>query len=412
MSRHALALIHAGIAAADPARAVASAMGQALADPPGPGGEWRIVALGKAARVMAQAALEHLPDNRALVVTNRGNDAPLIRAEVLCAGHPVPDGAGEADARRVEALLAGCGPQDRLLALISGGGSAMLPAPVAGVTLADKQQVNRLLLASGADIIQTNLIRQALSRLKGGGWLRLCRAPVTALILSDVPGDDLRVVASGPTVAPVGSVADAARVAGDLGILDHLPAAVRAALSRSEPVRDTGTARVRNILIGSNGQSVQAMVAAGARPGGAALDGDVEDCARALVATAQAARPGEALAFGGETTVRLTGDGMGGRNQELALRFARAAARAGLAGPWAFASLGSDGRDGPGEAAGGVVDDGTPERLAAAGVDLEAMLARNDSTAALTACGGLVMTGPTGTNVADLAVFLRGPLAG
>ena len=409
LSRRALALIHRGIAAADPARAVSSAIAPVLADPPDPGGQWRIVALGKAARVMARVALKHLPDSRALVVTNRGNDAPLIRAEVLCAGHPVPDEAGEAAARRVESLLAECGPQDRLLALISGGGSAMLPAPVVGVTLAEKQQVNRLLLASGADIAQTNLIRQALSRLKGGGWLRACRAPATALILSDVPGDDLRVVASGPTVAPIGSVAEAAGMARALGIWDRLPDSVRAALSRPEPPRDAEPARVQNILIGSNGQSVRAMVAAGARPGGAALEGDVEDCARALVAAAQGAGPGEALAFGGETTVRLTGEGMGGRNQELALRFARAAARAGLEGPWAFASLGSDGRDGPGEAAGGVVDHGTLERLAAAGVDLEAVLARNDSTPALEAAGGLVTTGPTGTNVADLAVFLRGP---
>lgn len=361
---------------------------------------------------MAQVAMMHLPDSRVLVVTNRGNDIPLAGAEVLRAGHPVPDEEGEAAARRVEMVLARCRPQDRLLALISGGGSAMLPAPVDGVSLAEKQEVNRLLLASGADITRVNLVRQALSRLKGGGWVRHCRAPVTALILSDVPGDDLRVVASGPTTTPIGTVSDAAQATRDLCIWDRLPVSVQAALSRPEPPKPEAGVRARNILIGSNGQSVQAMRAAGARPGGTALEGDVEDCASALVKAALAAAPGEALVFGGETTVRLTGDGMGGRNQELTLRFARAAARAGLHGPWVFASLGSDGQDGPGEAAGGIVDHGTLDRLKAAGVALEAVLACNDSTPALAAVGGLVVTGPTGTNVADLAVFLRGSAAG
>lgn len=407
LSRHALSLIQAGIDAADPARAVTAAIPHALADPPGDGGVWHLIALGKAARTMAGAALSHLPDAQALVITNASNDAPLDRAQILTSGHPVPDAAGEAAARQVEALLAACRPQDRVLALISGGGSAMLPAPVEGVTLAEKQEVNRLLLSSGADISQTNLIRQALSRLKGGGWLTICAAPVTALILSDVPGDDLRAIASGPTVAPIGSIAEAAELAKELGIWDRMPGSVRTALQRPED-RGTPRAPVRNLLIGSNGHSVQAMIAAGAVKGGA-LDGDVEDCAQALVAIAASCPPGQALAFGGETTVRLTGTGMGGRNQELTLRFARAAAQAGLPGPWVFASLGSDGRDGPGEAAGGVVDDTTLTRLAEAGVDLDAALADNASTRVLEVAGGLVVTGATGTNVADLAVFARGP---
>ncbi|MBU3030135.1 glycerate kinase type-2 family protein [Paracoccus marinaquae] len=401
----AMQLIEAGIGAADPGLSVARAMASVLADPPAPGGAWRLIALGKAARAMAAAALEALPGARALVVTNAGNDAPLERAEILVAGHPVPDAAGESAARRVEALLGGAGAQDRVLALISGGGSAMLPAPLAGISLAEKQQVNRLLLASGADIGQTNLIRQAISRLKGGGWLRICPAPVTALILSDVPGDDLRVIASGPTVAPIGAIAEAAGTARVLGIWDRLPASVQVALSRPEDRPAPPPAR--NTLVGSNGQSVAAMIAAGAQDGGLPLEGDVEDCARALMAVAAKAPPGAALVFGGETTVRLTGDGLGGRNQELALRFARAAEAAGMGGDWLFASVGSDGRDGPGEAAGGIVDPQTLARMRKAGLDLEDVLARNDSTPALQAAGGLVVTGATGTNVADLAVFLR-----
>lgn len=403
----ALALVRAGINAADPAHAVRGALLSVVANPPAPGGQWRIIALGKAARTMAMAALMRLPESRALVVTNAGNDTPLVRAEIRTAGHPVPDAGGEAAAREVEAVLRGASPQDRVLALISGGGSAMLPAPVAGISLAEKQEVNRLLLGSGADITQMNLVRQALSRLKGGGWLRLSKAPVTALILSDVPGDDLRVVASGPTVAPIGSIAEAAEMTRRLGIWDDLPETVREALSRPEDRGDLPPAT--NVLIGSNGQSVAAMVTAGATDGGVPLEGDVEDCARALFERARNAPPGAALAFGGETTVKLTGKGMGGRNQELALRFARIAEEAGgIPGNWIFAAVGSDGRDGPGEAAGGIVGPATMDRIRAAGIDPVAALAENDSTPALTAAGAILLTGPTGTNVADLAVFLRG----
>lgn len=411
MARDAMALIGAGIAAADPARCTLDAMEQVLADPPDPGGGWRIVALGKAARAMAGAALSVLPDAApALVVTNAGNDAPLAGARLLTAGHPVPDRAGAEAARELEALLRDCRPGDRLLALISGGGSAMLPAPVEGVGLEEKQQVSRLLLESGADIGQVNLIRQALSRLKGGGWLRLCRAPVTALILSDVPGDDLRLVASGPTVAPAGSRADAARMARQLGIWPALPASVRLALQRDLPVQPPVGRAARNLLIGSNRHSLRAMEAAGAVAGGLPLQGDVETCAQLLAAALRRTPPDTAVGFGGETTVRLRGDGMGGRNQELALRFALAAQRAGLRGDWRFAAIGTDGRDGPGQAAGGLVGPQTLARIRAAGIDPVQALARNDSTPALRAGGALVTTGPTGTNVADLAVFVTAPV--
>ncbi|WP_287884636.1 MULTISPECIES: glycerate kinase type-2 family protein [Paracoccus] len=401
----AMALIRAGIAAADPGAAVVRGMGEVLADPPGPGGRWLVIALGKAARAMAGAALEALPGAEALVVTNAGNDAALARARVMRAGHPQPDADGAAAAEAVIAMLSASGPQDRVLALISGGGSAMLPAPAEGMTLADKQAVNRLLLASGADIAQVNLIRQGLSRLKGGGWLRLSRAPLTALILSDVPGDDLRVIASGPTVAPVGTRAQAADLAQSLGIWERMPEAARAALLGPEDRR--ALPRARNILVGSNALSVAAMVEAGADPAPIPLEGDVRDCARAIWALASGLRPGQALAFGGETTVKLVGDGMGGRNQELALRLALLAEAQPVDFDWAFASVGSDGRDGPGEAAGGLVGPGTPAAIRAGGIDPAAALARNDSTPALAAGDALVVTGATGTNVADLAVLVR-----
>ncbi|MBD9525733.1 DUF4147 domain-containing protein [Paracoccus sp. PAR01] len=404
-AERAMALIQAGINAADPAEAVRRGMAEVLADPPEQGGRWQIIALGKAARAMAKAALQALPGGDALVVTNAGNDAALPGARVMRAGHPQPDAQGAAAADEVERLLQSMGPNERVLALISGGGSAMLPAPAEGMTLADKQAVNALLLASGADIAQVNLIRQGLSRLKGGGWLRLSAAPVVALILSDVPGDDLRVIASGPTVAPVGTRADAVALAKRLGIWDRMPEAARVALSRPDDPRPL--LQARNILVGSNAISVAAMVTAGADAAALPLEGDVQDCAQAIWALARDLAPGQALAFGGETTVRLVGDGMGGRNQELALRLALLAEGDPVPFDWAFASVGSDGRDGPGEAAGGLVGPDTVAKVRTAGVDPVAALSRNDSTPALLAGDALVVTGATGTNVADLAVLVR-----
>ncbi|MGZ3216030.1 glycerate kinase type-2 family protein [Paracoccus sp. T5] len=408
MRQHVMELLRAGIAAAAPGPAVARAMPDLLAQPLAAGGCWHVVAVGKAARAMAAAALEALqgePVAEVLVVTNACNDAALAGARVLQAGHPEPDEAGLAAATEIERLLSRAAARDRVLALISGGASAMLPAPAAGLSLSDLQEVNARLLRCGADILQTNLIRQQLDRLKGGGWLRLSQAPVHALILSDVPGDDLRVIASGPTAGPIGGPADAARVARDLGIWDNLPLSVRTVLARDQAMPDTGPDR--NRLIGSNGQSIAAMVAAGAVKAGLALQGDVQLCAEGLVALALDAAPGMPLAFGGETTVRLQGRGMGGRNQELALRFAVEAERRGLGSGWIFAAMGSDGRDGPGEAAGGIVGPDSLDLMRAQGIDPEDALARNDSTPALAAADALIVTGATGTNVADLAVFLR-----
>lgn len=400
-------LFAAGLAAADPDRAVRLALARTPPSEPGPGGRRVVLALGKAALAMARAALDVLGPAEALVVTNAGNAGALPGARVMIAGHPVPDAAGARAAAAVLALLAGLGPEDRVLALISGGGSAMLPAPVAGVSLADKIAVNRLLLASGADITEMNLVRQQLSRLKGGGLLRAAApAPVSALILSDVVGDDLRIIASGPTVAPIGSRATARAVLELRGLADSLPVSVRAHLAAPEPALPP-LPKATNILIGSNALSVAAMVAAGARAYPRPLTGDVEEAVHEVHAAAIGAAPGQALVFGGETTVTLRGQGLGGRNQELALRFARLARERRLPGPWVFLAAGTDGRDGPTDAAGGLVDSETMAALARAGVDVDAALEQNDSNPALAACGGLLNTGATGTNVADLAVFLR-----
>jgi hydroxypyruvate reductase len=260
------------------------------------------------------------------------------------------------------------------------------------------------------EISQLNLVRQALSRLKGGGLLRAAHpAPVTSYILSDVIGDDLRVIASGLTVAPVGSRAEARALLQGKGLWAELPASVQAALERDtvQPPLPAAT----NVLIGSNRKSLEAMQAAagaGAAIVSDRLEGDVADAAAEIFAAEKSAGDRACLIFGGETTVRLQGTGLGGRNQELALRVAMGMPDLGR--PWVFLSGGTDGRDGPTDAAGGVVDAGTVSRIIAAGGDPAALLANNDSHRALSLAGDLLVSGATGTNVADVQVLLLGPL--
>ena len=398
-------------AAADPARALAHALSDAPLPKPDPGGMYRIVAVGKAAIPMAAELLGRLgrAPLKAVVVTNAENGRPLRGARVYVAGHPVPDEKGARAAAAVEALLAPATAADRVIALISGGGSALLPAPVDGLTLADKAEVNRLLLAGGFDITEMNLVRQQLSRLKGGGMLRVASpAPVTAYILSDVIGDDLRVIASGPTVAPIGDCRAARDLLRTRGLWQRLPEAAAAVLAQEDAAR-APLPPVQNILIGSNRKSLDAVVEA-AGPQAIVvndpLTGDVADAAARVIEAARQEGPGRpaCLVFGGETTVTLRGDGRGGRNQELALRIAMAMPE--LDRSWVFLSGGTDGRDGPTDAAGGLVDAATLGRIRAAGGDPGLLLARNDSHAALGLAGDLLRTGPTGTNVADVQILL------
>jgi hydroxypyruvate reductase len=369
-----------------------------------------MIAIGKAAIPMAEALLQAAENrvDQAIIVTNRENARPVAGAQVHAAGHPVPDAEGQRAALAVEALLQTATAADRVVALISGGGSALLPAPIEGVSLADKAAVSRLLLAGGFDIAQMNLVRQALSRLKGGGLLRVAApAPVTAYILSDVIGDDLRVIASGLTVAPVGPRSQALHLLEKAGLWPHLPASVQEALARPDPTDPLPAAT--NVLIGSNRKSLDAVLAV-AGDGAAIVDdaliGDVADAAKAVVSAAQSGSA-SCLVFGGETTVTLRGDGLGGRNQELALRVALTMPDLGR--DWAFLSGGTDGRDGPTEAAGGLVDSGTSARIRAAGGDPPALLANNDSHRALALSGDLLITGGTGTNVADVQILLLAP---
>ncbi len=386
----AVRIFGAGVAAADPIAAVTAHLG----DVPDPA---LIIAVGKAARLMAKAAQARFAGVRCIVVTNYENAADLDGAEIFAAGHPVPDANGAAAAQAVIAALQDAtGP---VLALISGGGSALLLAPAGQLGLAEKAAVNALLLAAGLDITAMNLVRQQLSDLKGGGFLRhAAPQPVTALILSDVIGDDLAAIASGPTVGPIGTPEDAIDLLKGAGLWGNVPAVVRAHLRAAKPAPTLPKAR--NILVGSNAKSVAAMAAA-ARDAHVILDpveGDVADAAQRIC---NEARIGTTI-WGGETTVVLKGNGRGGRNQELALRIAVEAARRGWT-DWTCLQGGSDGRDGPTDAAGGLVDQGTLGRI----TDLDGLLANNDSYAALAEAGDLLVTGATGTNVADLGVMIR-----
>ena len=384
-----------------------------------------LIGFGKAAVPMTVAALPFVVDRLAgaVVVTNRENSVDLPGVSVITGGHPLPDEGSIAGAQAVEALAEQAGPGDLVLVLVSGGGSALLCAPVDGLILADKIALNEALIKSGADIGAINTVRTALSRLKGGGLARKAApAKILSLILSDVPGDDLATIASGPTVPREGSSAEHARQAQNClaqhGLAGAMPA-IEAALRRKRDAQPITSEKpeTSNLLIGSNALSVAAMIET-AHTSGLEVDrppdwlvGDVADAAAFLHERAQSAsgstRP-TAILCGGETTVRVRGKGLGGRNQELALRFACLEQAAPLGRPWVFLSGGTDGRDGPTDAAGGVVDAATLRRIKQAGRDAAAQLADNDAYHALDAAGDLLRIGATGTNVADLQILLLG----
>lgn len=393
----ALKSFEAGVNAADPFAAVQQNMPAFERHP-------LVVAVGKAAVRMARAASESLGGLQgAIVVTNPENAQDVAGANVFAAAHPVPDAIGLEAGRAVIHAVQTAPENQPILCLVSGGGSALLPAPVDGVSLADKAALNQALLASGADIVAMNMVRQQVSKLKGGGLLNIAGGrPLTALILSDVIGDDLRAIASGPTVAPIGTAEDAVDLCKSLGIWEDLPPPIKAHLLKVEnQVMETGA---KNHLIGSNEISLQAMhgVFSDAQVVKQPLVGNVTDAAAVVAGVGKGA-----FLFGGETTVTLTGSGKGGRNQDLALRVALLAEQAGWQEPWFYLQGGTDGRDGPTDAAGGVVDETTLSKIRARGLDPQTLLTNNDAYTALAAGDGLLMTGGTGTNVADLGVLIR-----
>jgi glycerate-2-kinase len=395
--------------------------GAALASHAGP---VVLVGGGKAALAMArEATLATGGACRGGVVVvphgTAGSCAPGV--DVLSAAHPVPDAAGAAATARLLALVERTPSDTLVLAVLSGGASALLVAPAVGISLGDKQAVTSALLAAGADIAAFNAVRKHCSRIKGGGLARAAAgaAGVWALVLSDVPGDDPAVVASGPTVADPTTWTDVAAALSAYARPADVPAAIRTRVQRglageeAETLKpgDASLARVANVVVGGNRDAVAAAAATATARGyvtevvAEAVTGDAAEVGRVLANRLAAAPRGRpyALVAGGETTVRVVPGGRGGRCQHLAL-----AAALPLAGaPCVLLAAGTDGVDGPTDAAGACIDGGTLARAGAAGLDAGSALARTDSHRLLSATGDLLRTGATGTNVADLVVALR-----
>jgi hydroxypyruvate reductase len=388
--------------------------------PPPPKGRTIVIGAGKASAAMAMALEAHWPGPlEGLVVTRYGYQRPCQRIEIVQAAHPVPDAAGLAASQRIAQLVTGLSPDDLVIALISGGGSSLLVAPGDGLTLADKQAINKALLASGATISEMNCVRRHLSSLKGGRLGALCHpARLLTLLISDVPGDSPMDIASGPTVADTTSCADA------LAILERyhidIAAPVRKLLESGEgETVKPGDVRLANSSMAMITAPQIALEAAAdvARAGGItpyilgdSLEGEARDVAKTLAGiTRQVALRGQpfktpcVLLSGGETTVTLRGSGRGGRNVEFLL--ALAVALNDQAGVFALAGD-TDGVDGAEEIAGALLTPDTLERAWAMGMNPRAYLDNNDAHSFFQALGESVVSGPTLTNVNDFRAIL------
>lgn len=387
--------------------------------PAPPRGKLGVIGAGKASAAMAQAFEALYPHPlEGLVVTRYGYAAPCQRIEIIEASHPVPDAAGEVASRRLLDFVARFGPEDLVVALISGGGSALLAGPLPPMTLQDEQAVNRALLASGATITEMNAIRRHLSRIKGGRLAAACRAPMLTLAISDVPGDDAIDIASGPTVADPTTCAEALAIVKRYGM--NLPQAARKILESGagESVKP-GDPRLEGKefhLITTPRLALEA--AAGvARAAGIPthiladdMEGEARDLGKALAALARSIKrhgtpfaPPCLLLSGGETTVTLLGKGRGGRNVEFLLSLA--IALQGEAGIFALAGD-TDGVDGAEEIAGALCTPDTLARAFAMGIKPGESLADNDGHGFFEALGDSLVTGPTRTNVNDFRAIL------
>lgn len=427
-------LLEAGLTAADPAHAVRRTVEYTGAQLRIGGEQYdlrqhpRVVAVGagKASARMA-AALEGLVKDRlegGLVVVPYSHAVPTRNIQVLEAGHPFPDRAGQRAAARLLALVGELASSDLLFVLISGGASSLLPAPASGLSLADKRRTTQLLLKSGATIHEVNTVRKHLSAIKGGRLAAATPARVINLILSDVIGDDPGAVGSGPTAPDPTTYADACAVLRRYGLWKIVPPRVRAHVAKGARGGLTETPkpgarvfrRVRNHIIGNNAVAVEATAQAARRLGlhplvlSTTLSGEAREAAKLFGALAREihssgrpiSRPA-CLIAGGELTVTVRGDGKGGRAQEFALAAAREIAQ--LPHTW-VAGFATDGTDGPTDAAGAVVDGHTLARATRLGLDLASLLDRNDAYSVFTRLGGHITTGPTGTNVNDLYLLI------
>jgi glycerate 2-kinase len=405
----------AAVAAADPRVVLARHL------PPKPAGRCVVVGAGKSAAVMAAALEDAWPDVAlsGLVVTRYGHEVPTRHIEVMSSSHPVPDANSEIAARRMLQTVAGLGPDDLVLALISGGGSALMALPAPGLTLADKQALNRALLASGATISEMNAVRKHLSGIKGGRLAAAATpARVVTLAISDVPGDDPAVIASGPTVPDPTTFADARALVARYGIDPSPEIAARLAQDADETPKPGSLPNARFQLIATPAMALAAAAEAARALGlaplilGDALEGESREMGTMMAGIARSIRhhglPLAAPALllsGGETTVTIgrNGAGRGGRNTEFLLGLA--VALQGEPGIWAAAGD-TDGIDGTEDAAGALVAPDTLARARAAGIDARAVLTAHDSYGLFDAIGDLIRTGPTLTNVNDIRAIL------
>ncbi len=412
-------IVRAVLEAADPAAAVTRSWRADLL----PGGPVVLIAYGKASVAMASAAMALLGDRivEGVVIGVPSHvdafDAGGLPVRAIAADHPLPTERNVLAAAEVEGVANSLPAGASVLALISGGASAQLTAPAPGLTLRDMRDTTDAMLRAGATIGELNAVRKHCDRLKGGGLAAmLAPAPVVGLVVSDVMGDRLDLVSSGPTAPDTSTFADALDAIAGRGapvpasVLEHLGAGARGDRPETPKPRDPAFDHVTHRVIANNAISVGSLAAMLERDGyhvesKTGVEGEAAEVGGALGRAVRDARPGSALVWGGETTVRVgAASGMGGRNQELAL----AAARTIEGDRDAFVcSIGTDGVDGPTDAAGGAVTNRTASELLVAGVDLDDALERHDSHRALDAVGRLIRTGPTGTNVNDVMVGLR-----
>ncbi len=382
---------------------------------------------GKASASMAQAMEELLHNHltSGIITTKYGHGLPLKKTEVVEAGHPLPDQKGLEGAKRIQSLLKESGEKDLVIFLISGGGSSLLPLPVNGISLEEKQKTTQLLLNCGADIIEINTIRKHISHIKGG-WLARWAYPSTMLtfILSDVVGDPLESIASGPTVPDPSTFQEAWEILKKYDLISKIPSSVRNHLSagREGTLEETPKPgdpifnKVHNILIGSNILALRAAEAEANSLGfntlilSSSIVGETREAARFHMALVKEVfssghpipKPA-CIISGGETTVTIRGKGKGGRNQEFVL--AGAIEIMGLE-KTVLLSGGTDGTDGPTDAAGAIADHTTIQRANALGLDAKAHLNHNDAYPFFQRLGDLLMTGPTQTNVMDVRIIL------
>jgi glycerate-2-kinase len=367
---------------------------------------------------MAHGALDVLGEriDRGVILTKHGHmGAPVSGFDAYEAGHPVPDEDGAYGTREVIASVEGLGPDDVVLALISGGGSALLELPREPLTLADMQETTRLLLRAGATIHDLNAVRSALSQVKGGGLRRIIgTARCVSLLLSDVLGNDPGVIASGPTIPGAPSRVKARDILDRFHVVERVPAAVREFVELPDAAPeapnlgqgDVCTVIADNTLLVAEVERLLGAEGLKTSVAWRAWDGDAGELGRRMVRDAgDADEKIDVLLGGGEATVEVTGDGIGGRNTETSLVAAIELERSGLR--WVLASLASDGQDGASDAAGAIADPDTCARGRRQGLDPDAFLRNNDSATFFERADGLVVTGPSGTNVNDVYIAMR-----